>query len=47
MGQNCYYKSLLFSQGSFIVMVSLSYRYGIVMVSLSYPEYHNDTITIP
>ena len=47
MGQNCYYKYLLFSQGSFIVMVSLSYRYGIVMVSLSYPEYHNDTITIP
>ena len=47
MGRNCYYKSLLFSQDSFIVMVSLSYPYGIVMVSLSYPGYHNDTITIP
>ena len=32
---------------SFIVMVSLSYPYGIVMVSLWYPGYDNDTITIP
>ncbi len=37
----------LFSLYSSLVMVSLSYPYGIVMVSLWYPGYDNDTITIP
>ena len=39
-------QALLSVLDSFIVMVSLSYPYGIVMVSLWYPEYHNDTIRI-
>ena len=36
----------LFSLYSSLVMVSLSYPYGIVMVSLWYPGYDNDTIRI-